>query len=528
MSLDESFANKLRVFAHFMICSLGMRRPNEPTRRMVVAIAHTASGMTPTPDVAYQHVKELAEIMRNKRSVLRGVETSQKFPDDPDAFHRLYPHAYTSESPPVACRVSVSVINERCKSNVTPARHSSSSLHQPPITPSQQSHSAMVPYQQQPPANQRVDPTALMDAFMSFMRGQTQDAHIPLTYSRSSSREAAAGDRSGPVVTSPEPSPSASPRSDAGDWPGPCFTSPEPRAAPPSPVTPMLATRSDGEPGSDERSFTGNFSDVRATIWASIAKAENAPLRKRPAMSVALASAVPAVAAPLCDADGELGLDDSHDPPDDEQDDTGDSADESAAQGTDAAPVRDWGKSKDVIQRFHELKSEWSRKRNQEAPCARFRITGKQPVRPGVKSLRRHAAAIKMAHARADYPPPMTSIMKRPAASIAPAPAAKAPKASGDVFNRIGRLSMNKDPELVTALRNAKPLMVRPPPSKQPTAHAGGKIYWHAAENMWRIYTRKGDRHEQRVRTDWNNLADVHRAWKLVCAVIERDPRPVR
>jgi hypothetical protein len=122
----DSVDNKLRLMADFMLSTLGLRRPSETTQVLAVAIIHVTSGLSPNPEHAYRRVHDFKPIMKTKRSFVRGAENIRIFPEDPADFQRLFPSAYLPGEPPVACRVDVVSVLERCRADVTPARNSSS------------------------------------------------------------------------------------------------------------------------------------------------------------------------------------------------------------------------------------------------------------------------------------------------------------------------------------------------------------------------------------------------------------------
>ena len=82
-------------------------------------------------------------------------------------------------------------------------------------------------------------------------------------------------------------------------------------------------------------------------------------------------------------------------------------------------------------------------------------------------------------------------------------------------------------PHLVAELLKSKVPKGRPKPAKTPTEYKkyGAKIYYNKAKRMLRVYSRPGDKLEQRIPIDFNNKASAAEAWSLACACIENDHR---
>lgn len=120
----ESMQNKLNHTADFWISQLGIRDPDENTKRLGVAILHEASGVSIDPQLGYDHLHDLAAAIVRKRSVIASVRTLPVFPKDVNEFMRQYPSAYTNEHPPSPCRLDDRKILERCNKTCIPARSS--------------------------------------------------------------------------------------------------------------------------------------------------------------------------------------------------------------------------------------------------------------------------------------------------------------------------------------------------------------------------------------------------------------------
>ena len=87
--------------------------------------------------------------------------------------------------------------------------------------------------------------------------------------------------------------------------------------------------------------------------------------------------------------------------------------------------------------------------------------------------------------------------------------------------------SIYKYPKVLAKLEKKKPLPDRPKPSQDPTPYHGGRINTSKARNRLRVYKRSGDIYEQVIPTDLKKKTVVEKSWRLACAIIESDPRPV-
>ena len=486
----DSVDNKLRLMSDFMLSTLGLRRPSEPTQVLAVAIIHVASGLSPNPDHAYRHVHDLKSIMKTKRSFVRGVENIRVFPEDPADFQRLFPSAYLPGAPPVACRVDIASVLERCRADVIPARNSSSKVA------SHRGRAAASPLALQNTAHaspsSMMNPQNLTPALVSHLLGHTQAApEIPLRFlgglGGQSGAAAPSYDERLAITDRPAQSLASSPEKLVDARSGCDSASIVPPSDPASvAVPPGMSERSvdsrQSLSGAAGGGLVGNFADLKANVMASIAKAESVTLRKKPAKSEQLA-ALPDGSMPLLDGDGlgVSGVDDEFG--EDVEDQSGVEVKPKAASKKRPASA--------IIQTISPASA------MSPAPACRVRIRGKSPA---------------------------PIVIATPAAPTTPAPAPS--PGSTSPFSRISLQSIFKDPDLVTALRKATPLFPRPPPSKKATFHAGGRLYWLDKASSWRIYVRSGDRAEQRIRVDWTDAGQVQRQWNLALAVIERDPRP--
>ena len=123
MSTDTMSA-KLQQTAEFWIEQLGLRDPDEKTKRLGVAICEAASSTPIDPQQSYDRVHELAGYIRTKKTVIPGTQTVRNFQKDPKSFMAKYPNAYAKDHPPVKCRIDEKKIRERNNKEIIPCRDS--------------------------------------------------------------------------------------------------------------------------------------------------------------------------------------------------------------------------------------------------------------------------------------------------------------------------------------------------------------------------------------------------------------------
>ena len=519
----DSLENKMRLLAEFVMCQLGCRRPSEPTRVLAVAIIHEASGLHPHPITAHSHVKQFATFVALKRKSVRGVETLQRFPDDPQDFVRLYPHAYTVDQPPTPSRCDKVAIIERCTPAITPSRSSPVAIRCQPVLhdshPSAPSQSFARDNSHPPPGT-----SDIFARFSEYLRSGTPP-HAE--YLRSSN--------SGPLtILDYRASPSCSPPS---DWQAalqcesplspvhafaplspllanplanplsppllanplsphvqaqhasqqPLLTNPLPPHTPhQEPITPSCTQH---QPKSDMR---GDISALRQSVRQSITVAE-ARLLKRPAapddihndntpddVDATDGSQTPAdAAAPIGNPDnGDINGGDVE---------------------VDSSADANWDRTLSTVERYQQLKSQHGLNHGTSQHGEQLvgldghahrcvRCKGPQPSRCAPSSLTRPARAASVAP------------WSRKKQIVLPPSVIGSPDAG--IFAKIGQTSIMKDPELVAALRAVTPPPGRPVPSQSPVHYLGGKIYYLGAGkgNYFRVYKRKSDYLEQRIR----------------------------
>jgi hypothetical protein len=128
LSSQELLKHKFQHTASFFTNNLGLRHPDENTKRMAVVIVLIASGLDPDPDEDYRYVREFGAIIDQKRSEIQTIQTLVDFPEDVNGFMVIYPNAYGNEDPPVACRIDEATIMERCRSDITQRRGTNSKV----------------------------------------------------------------------------------------------------------------------------------------------------------------------------------------------------------------------------------------------------------------------------------------------------------------------------------------------------------------------------------------------------------------
>ena len=82
--------------------------------------------------------------------------------------------------------------------------------------------------------------------------------------------------------------------------------------------------------------------------------------------------------------------------------------------------------------------------------------------------------------------------------------------------------------KLVYAKLLKRPAAAPRPPSKKymkPVHHSGGRIYWNANYNCFRVYKRSSDKVEDKVTVV--DEPDKKLKYMVSCAMIEADPRPI-
>ena len=114
--------NKLIHMAEFWVKKLGLCFPDDQTKRIGVATIQVASNVDADPTLGYRQLHELQSIIVRYRG--SAAMSCQCFPADPHAFWRQYPTAYTTEHPPVPCRIDATLLMHRNNKESIPARRS--------------------------------------------------------------------------------------------------------------------------------------------------------------------------------------------------------------------------------------------------------------------------------------------------------------------------------------------------------------------------------------------------------------------
>ena len=126
---DDNMRNKIMHTAEFWVKHLGIRQACEQTKRLGIAILHVAADLPVDPNLAYEHLHELQEIIVAKRPRIPGSPTLNVFPKDPNKFWEQYPEAYSKEHPPAKCGICEMTLFHRNTKTCTPARSSNKKVH---------------------------------------------------------------------------------------------------------------------------------------------------------------------------------------------------------------------------------------------------------------------------------------------------------------------------------------------------------------------------------------------------------------
>ena len=102
----------------------------------------------------------------------------------------------------------------------------------------------------------------------------------------------------------------------------------------------------------------------------------------------------------------------------------------------------------------------------------------------------------------------------------APAKAMKAMKAAPAKVMKAMKAAVALPAPLVGAA------LGKPPIAYVPTEYHGGKIYFNAKRDVFRVYLRKGDTVEKSVSVDPTHKKSAAKSWADCLAKIDSDPRP--
>ena len=116
------------------------------------------------------------------------------------------------------------------------------------------------------------------------------------------------------------------------------------------------------------------------------------------------------------------------------------------------------------------------------------------------------------------------AMMRRPAAAAKTAAAAK--RARKSAAPKAAASAGGARPSIHEALLGKPAKVARPPQTQEPTAHAGGRIYYSKPKGCYRVYLRSGDRIEKSVKANVASAADMRHKFQICCALIENDKRP--
>ena len=144
---NDTLINKLKHLAEFMVKNLGMRYPDNATRKLALSIVVLASKRELEPQDFYDHLHLLSGFIERKRGAMQTNQTMEDFPSDPNEFLKVYPDAFGDDKP-VDCRIDVSLIPEMMHKDVAPSRCTNGRVHRQ-STPSKCKPSSTAPAHQQ-------------------------------------------------------------------------------------------------------------------------------------------------------------------------------------------------------------------------------------------------------------------------------------------------------------------------------------------------------------------------------------------
>ena len=414
----DTIKNKFKLLATFFCTTLGLRHPDEKTKKLATVIVLKVDT---EPEDAYRHVREFGAIMDQKRSSIGCVQTLTQFPEDPKDFMTIYPGAYSADDPPVACRLDLFMIKERLRSDITPCRESNAKVKR------QCSQQVLSPPSNHSSPDQNQQNVVLAALLQSFMMNQGAPANngIDIMYNLAGMCR-----QRNPALMD-APSGAASGSSSDGAQRIPLMGG--------LPCSP----RTDSLPGDDDASVVGGGLLPQCLQPPSVATRPSTIQDKLSKLSTDIAKAT------------------------------------AAAEG--------------------KLKKRISEKTGEEEVEI-------EPCEPPDASV-------------------LDSIPRKKGKAKGKAKPAKSKVAASPKKSKT-KSQTDKD-AFYDNLFKKKPKSKRPKFCLKPTHHHGGKIYWMASTNQFRIYKRKRDRIDTRVRVIPNNAADAKRKFAISCAIIESDPRPV-
>ena len=367
-----------------------------------MVVVNLASNLKPSPKVAYEDLMNFGEIMDSKRKSVCSSQTLLVFPEDPKVFMELYPTAYSSEDPPVKCRVSLSEIMWRCRKTMTPCR--STNQHVRGQVPTHVGEHRMSGSGAQPAPSEAAN-GVLLSLLEKYMFQSGSAPHVGECQSPRASSLVASSPSSGAIGSSPA------------------------------------------------HMFSGGIAPQCLD-----------PRNDKLAQLKAKLSCVESEVLPLEDC---------------KRADDG---------GATLVLQRLTKKRPQAAQVEGEEEEEAEAEEGSEAKGATMRTLAAAP-----ETVRKSERVRKT--------------LRKPAA----APKAASKGAAKSVYEYL----------------LAKPAkFARPPCTQNPTPYAGGKIYFSKPMSSYRVYVRKGDRIDKRIKANTASKGDMQRAFNICCALIESDTRP--
>ena len=128
MMSADTIENKMKLFATFMIKNLGLRHPDNKTKKLGLVIICIASNLELDPQSFYDTLHKFGDCIERKRSSISNNQTMIEFPQDPNEFLNVYPDAFGDTDPPVDCRIDIAKIPEMMRGDVAPSRSTNSNV----------------------------------------------------------------------------------------------------------------------------------------------------------------------------------------------------------------------------------------------------------------------------------------------------------------------------------------------------------------------------------------------------------------
>ena len=198
-SMDH-YKNKFKLLATFLVNNLGLRHPDERTKKLCVCIVHLAGNMEVHPESAYDHIRDFSDAMDSARDSIKNIQTMKVFPQDPREFMSIYPTAY-GDGQPDDCKIDLNQLRDKFRKEVTPSRSTNNRVKSKPAPSTVDSQIVA----RQPLMHMGGMEMSLFSILQQFMRGQ-MNALPPFPQSSSSGSGISPGaEQSQPPQQTPPP-----------------------------------------------------------------------------------------------------------------------------------------------------------------------------------------------------------------------------------------------------------------------------------------------------------------------------------